>query len=182
MLTTGNPDHDKIFRLLRNHGMSVSAAARHASDKVIFEDYITTGYNYRMSDIHAAIGIEQLKKVTRMIEDRRNAAGLYEKNLKGISWLSAPHEPAYCKTNWQSYPVRILDNAPLDRNRLMQVFLDSGIATRRGIMNAHQEELYGQNIKLKNSELSRDTVILLPIYFGITEKEIKTITERVSHV
>lgn len=177
MITTSNTDYDKRLRLLRHQGMSISDAVRHGAKKVIFEEYETIGFNYRMSDILAAIGIEQLKKLPRMIRERRMIAKAYREKLKGVDWLELPSEAEYCKTNWQSYPIRILHNSPVGRNELMQYLLDAGISTRRGIMNSHQEKAYASNISLKNSELARETVILLPIFNGMKNAQIERIVK-----
>ncbi len=177
MLTTNNLQYDKRFRLFRQHGMSMPDTVRHKAKKVIFEKYLTTGYNYRMTDIQAAIGIEQLKRLPRMIRERRRIADIYRKKLADIDWLELPVEPGYCKTNWQSYAIRLKYNAPLTRDRLMQYLLDAGISTRRGIMNAHQERSYiRQGWRLSNSELARDVVILLPIFAGMDKRQIEKIT------
>jgi dTDP-4-amino-4,6-dideoxygalactose transaminase len=182
MITTNNPEYDKKFRLLRQHGMSVSDTARHSARKIIFEEYVTTGFNYRMTDIQAAVGIEQLKRLSSIIKKRRTIAEIYRECLKGISWLKMPSESEYCKSNWQSYPVRILDNSPLSRDELMQYLLDSGISTRRGIMNIHQEKPYVSQFSLENSESSRDSVILLPVFQELTHEQIDKITKLLERI
>jgi dTDP-4-amino-4,6-dideoxygalactose transaminase len=159
--------------------MSVSDIARHSARKIIIEEYVTTGFNYRMTDIQAAVGIEQLKKLEYIIKERKRIAEIYREYLKGISWLKMPSESEYCKANWQSYPVRILDNSPLSRDELMQSLLDYGISTRPGIMNIHQEKAYDSKICLKNSELARKKVILLPFFHGISDKQIKEIIQKI---
>jgi dTDP-4-amino-4,6-dideoxygalactose transaminase len=167
MLTTNNPEYDQKFRLWRQHGMSVPDTIRHQSDKVIAEEYPTTGFNYRMTDIQAAVGIEQLKRLPELVIERRELAEKYANLLADISWLAPPHEPPYARSNWQSYPVRFAEGAPLVRDELMQALLDMGIATRRGIMNAHQETAYsGAHYKLEQSERALDRVILLPLFSG----------------
>jgi perosamine synthetase len=75
MITTNNADFDRKFRLLRQHAMSVPDTVRHGSRKVIFEEYESTGFNYRMTDVQAAIGIEQLKRLPLFLEERRKIAG-----------------------------------------------------------------------------------------------------------
>jgi dTDP-4-amino-4,6-dideoxygalactose transaminase len=181
MITTNNPEYDKQFRLLRQHGMSVSDIARHDAKRIIIEEYVTTGFNYRMTDIQASVGIEQLKKLEYMLKERRRIAEIYRGCLKGISWLKMPSESEYCKSNWQSYPVRILDNSPLSRDELMQFLLDCGISTRPGIMNIHQEKAYDSKIYLKNSESARKRVILLPFFYGISDKQIEEITQKIKY-
>lgn len=181
MLTTNNQEYDKKFRLLRQHGMTISDVVRHTAKKNIFEEYVITGYNYRMTDIQAAIGIEQIKRLPALIKKRREIAEMYQEKLKDIPWLEVPLEPDYCKTNWQSYPVRIKDNAPLNRNQLMQYLLKAGISTRRGIMNAHQEKAYLSRISLKNSELARDSAILLPLFNRMNEEQIEKVTSLIKN-
>ena len=147
--------------------MSIPDTVRHQSDKVISEEYPTTGFNYRMTDIQAAVGIEQLKRLPELIVERRELAEKYANLLADISWLASPHEPPYARSNWQSYPVKFAESAPLSRDELMQALLDRGIATRRGIMNARQEGAYsGAHYKLEEAERASDRVILLPLFSG----------------
>jgi len=182
MITTNNSEYDKKFRLLRQHAMSVPDTVRHNSRKVIFEEYITTGFNYRMTDVQAAIGIEQLKRLPGFLESRKKIAALYLRKLKDLSWMEPPQDPPYCRGNWQSYPVRVLDNAPVSRDGLMQRLLDAEISTRRGIMNSHQEPAYISEFSLGQSERARDSVILLPLYTGMKEEEAEEVVKRVTNV
>lgn len=177
MITTNNPEYDKKFRLLRQHGMSVSDIARHSAKKIIIEEYVTTGYNYRMTDIQAAVGIEQLKRLPKIIDNYRKINLLYQKYLYDIDWLKLPDKPENSKTNWQSYPLRILKNSRLSRNELMQYLKDNGVSSRPGIMNAHQEKPYSNHTHmLSESEKARESTILFPIHTGLTEKNIETIS------
>jgi dTDP-4-amino-4,6-dideoxygalactose transaminase len=183
MITTNNPEYDKQFRLLRQHGMSVSDIARHNAKRIIIEEYVTTGFNYRMTDIQAAVGIEQLKKLEYMLKERRRIAEIYRECLKGISWLKLPEEPEYSRTNHQSYPVRVLKNTPISRNELMQYLMDNGVSSRPGIMNAHQEKPYSNLIyKLPDSEKARDEVVLFPIYKGLEENDVKVISDLIHKI
>ena len=103
MLTTRHADWDKQFRLLRQHAMSVPDTVRHGSDQVIFESYPTVGYNYRMTDIQAAVGREQLKRLPGIVRERRELAARYRELLAPIAGLGLPHEPAWARSNWQSF-------------------------------------------------------------------------------
>lgn len=172
MLTTADPEYDAKFRLLRQHGMSIPDTVRHNAGSVIFEDYVTTGYNYRMTDLQAAIGLEQLKKLPDFLQRRRQIAAIYREKLKGSSLVEVPAERAMSRCNWQSFPVRMRKTASLSRDALMQQLLDKGIATRRGIMNAHQESPFASHPPLEHSEQARDTVILLPMFNGMTDAEV----------
>lgn len=183
MLTTNNAEYDRQFRILRHQGMSVPDLARHSARKVIFEEYVTTAFNYRMTDIQAAVGIEQLKKLSKMIRERRRLAAEYIRRLKEIPWLQPLSEPAYAKTNWQSFPVRLKAGAPIGRDELMQRFLDAQIATRAGIMNAHEERPYrSSGFRLAHSEAARREVILLPFYNGMTTSELNRIVRLLAEI
>ncbi|WP_207477585.1 DegT/DnrJ/EryC1/StrS family aminotransferase [Arenibaculum pallidiluteum] len=137
MLTTADPELDRRFRLLRQHGMSVNDLARHGSREVVFESYDEVGYNYRMTDIQAAIGRVQLARLPDFLALRREQAACYADLLAGIPGLDLPREPSWARTNWQSYCVRL--SGGQDQRRVMQALLDRGISTRRGVMCAHLE-------------------------------------------
>ena len=140
MLTTADPELDRKFRLWRQHGMSVPDTVRHASPKVIFESYPELGFNYRLTDIQAAVGREQLKRLPGAILQRQRLAARYGQLLGDLQELVLPVEPEWARTNWQSYCVRLPKS--VDQRGVMQQMLDEGIATRRGIMCAHLEPAY----------------------------------------
>ena len=172
MLTTSNAEFDSKFKLLRQHGMSVPDTVRHGSPKVIFEDYVCVGYNYRMTDMQAAVGRKQLVKLPDIIARRRAIASRYAELLGNIEGLRLPFEPDWARSNWQSYCVRLPDRA--DQRTVMQNLLDRGIATRRGIMCSHREKPYaGEKPRhdLRQSELAQDHAILLPIYAQMNEED-----------
>ena len=174
MLTSSNAEHDQAFRLLRQHGMSVPDAVRHSSDDVIFESYPLVGYNYRMTDIQAAIGREQLKRLPAIVARRRELAARYEERLQSIDGVIVPREPSWARTNWQSYAIRV--GAWIDQRTLMQRMLDAGISTRRGAMNVHRETSYPPGSWRAGSGLGRseevqDTAIVLPLYHQLTEDD-----------
>ena len=112
MITTANPDWDRQFRLLRQHAMSVPDTVRHGSAQVIFESYPTVGYNYRMTDIQAAVGREQLKRLPAIVAERRDLAARYGELLADVPGLGLPHEPSWARSNWQSYCVQLPERGP----------------------------------------------------------------------
>lgn len=171
MITTNRPDWDKQFRLLRQHAMSVPDTVRHGSAQVIFESYPTVGYNYRMTDIQAAVGREQLKRLGAIVAERRALAQRYGELLRGVEAVTLPQEPAWARTNWQSYAVRLDDR--LDQQRVMQAMLDAGVSTRRGIMCSHREPAYADvpHGRLSVSESTQDHCVLLPLYNGMTNEQ-----------
>ena len=171
MLTTNDAKHDAFFRLLRQHGMSVNDRERHSSRSVVFEEHSVVGYNYRMTDIQAAVGREQLKRLPQIVADRRRIAARYAERLAGIRGLQLPVEPSWARSNWQSYSVRLPEG--LDQRETMQRLLDQGIATRRGIMNAHREAPYrrADRAPLPESERAQDRNLVLPLFPQLTEEE-----------
>jgi perosamine synthetase len=178
MVTTRHPDWDKQFRLLRQHAMSVPDTVRHGSAQVIFESYPTVGYNYRMTDIQAAVGREQLKRLPAIVAERRDLARAYGELLRAVPGLSTPAEPPSARSNWQSYAVR-LRHGLLQRD-VMQVLLDAGISTRRGIMCSHREPAYAGQAPgnpLRESESAQDSSVLLPLYPGMELNDQRRVVE-----
>lgn len=170
MLTTQDPEIDARLRLLRQHGMSATDVVRHRSAEVIFETYEELGFNYRMTDSQAAVAREQLKRLPQMVVRRREIAEIYRAELAKIPGLRVPNEPAWCRSNWQSYCVRLPPKA--DQREVMQELLDLGISTRRGIMCAHREPAYsGHPLPhgLAESEAAQNSCILIPIYHTLSE-------------
>lgn len=164
MLTTANPEYDRRFRLWRQHGMSVPDTLRHGNPRVIFEDYPVQGFNYRMTDVQAAIGREQLKRLPGIVAARRALAARYSALLAGLDGVSAPREPEWARSNWQSYAVAL--DPGIDQRSVMQFMLDRGVATRRGIMCIHREAAHADlsHAPLPRSEAAQDHTILLPLY------------------
>jgi dTDP-4-amino-4,6-dideoxygalactose transaminase len=169
MLTTRDPHLDAIFRLLRQHGMSVPDTVRHKAREVTLESYPVSGFNYRMSDLQAAVGRVQLAALPEIVARRRELAESYRRKLAAMDGLALPAEPDWARSNWQSYCVRLPRGAP--QIPVMQAMLDSGVATRRGIMCAHLEPAYaGLRIaSLPRSEAAHRECILLPLFPQMTE-------------
>ncbi|WDR02923.1 DegT/DnrJ/EryC1/StrS family aminotransferase [Devosia algicola] len=180
MLTTANPDYDRKFRLLRQHAMNVPDTVRHGSKQVIFEEYDSVGYNYRMTDVQAAIGRSQIERLPDIISARRRLAALYTAQLSQIEGIRPPTEPAWARSNWQSYCVGLPRQA--DQVVTMQALLDRGIATRRGVMNAHIEPAYrGQNLSrsagsLENSLVAQGSSIMLPLFVQMSGDDVHYVT------
>lgn len=172
MITTPHADWDQKFRLLRQHAMSVPDTVRHGSSQVIFESYPELGFNYRMTDIQAAVGREQLRRLPEIIRQRRALADRYKRLLADIPDLRIPEEPPWARSNWQSYCVRLPMGS--DQRAVMQSMLDAGVSTRRGIMCSHREVAYRENPMrhpLIHSEDAQDSCILLPLFPQMTEEQ-----------
>ncbi len=185
MITTSSPERDAAVRLWRQHGMSVPDTTRHASRQVIFEGYPVVGYNYRLTDIQAAVGREQLKRLPAFLERRRALARRYLEGLAGLRRLVLPTEPSWARSNWQSFCVRLAGD--LDQKEVMQRLLDQGIASRRAVMCSHRELAYppeswscrpagrdcdcapGTCRRLEESERAQDRGVILPLFHQLGE-------------
>ena len=181
MLTTESCDYDAQFRLLRQHQMSIPDAVRHGLPRVVFESYAGLGYNYRMTDIAAAVGRVQLTRLEEIVALRRVLADRYRTLLDGVTGVRVPVEPEWARSNWQSFWVRLAPG--IDQQRVMQRMLDRGIATRRGIMCAHLEPAFARSTfvagagGLRESEAAQRQCVLLPLFPSLTEPEQNQVVE-----
>jgi len=174
MITTARAEWDAHFRLWRQHGMSVPDTIRHGASEVVFETYETLGYNYRLTDLQAAVGRVQLQRLPEILEKRRAAAARYGALLGDVSGLRLPREPAWARTNWQSYCVGLPDAS--DQRSVMQALLNQGIASKRGVMCTHRSPAYLTMVwrsrdDLRESERAEDRSIMLPLYPTLKEED-----------
>lgn len=180
MITTNNEAYRDRIKLLRQHAMSVNDRVRHESSKIIFEDHIELGYNYRMTDIQAAVGIKQLEKLDYIVAERRKIAHIYNNAFKDITTIRLPLEEVGYFSNYQSYSIYLYPECKISRNDLMQAMLEKGIATRRGIVTSHRETAYkeySKGINLPISEDASDRSIILPLYYPMTQEEIEYVVD-----
>jgi perosamine synthetase len=163
MVTVDDADWATRLRRLREHGMNVSAADRHASAQPVLEAYLETAYNYRMTDIQAAVGLVQLGRLAGLVEQRRQLAARYQELLAGIGGLVPVRDPAYGTSNFQSFWV-LLDGFPVARDEVLSVLAARGVSARRGIMAAHLEPAYagaGHGPLPVTERITRESLILL---------------------
>jgi perosamine synthetase len=175
MITTGDASLAQRLRLLRQQGMSVNDLQRHQSKTVVAESYPVVGYNYRLTDVQAAIGLAQLRRLDSIIERRRAIARRYDAALAGISGLELYSEPPDCLWNQQTYLIRLRGAGAAVRDAFMQRLLEDGIATRRGIMSIHRESCYVERFGTQSfpeSERASDECVCLPLYTQMMDADI----------
>ena len=185
MITTTSEEMAARMRRLRQHAMSVSDLARHGSTKVITEVYDEVGYNYRMTDLQAAVGLVQLDKLETMLARRRDLAGRYTAALSKYPWMVTPTTPEGLKHNYQSYMVRFTENAPIGRDEFMQRLLDLGVSSRRGIMASHREKPYQDarwEALLPVTNRVTDNSVVLPLFYEMTDDEHAYVLESIAKV
>src|SRR3954468_14104873 len=172
MITLQDPEVAARLRQLRQHAMDVSDLARHGARDVVIESYPERGWNYRMTDMQAALGLCQLDALDEILADRRRVAERYTEAIADIDFLAAPFEPGYAERTWQSYAVTLAPGAPLDRNELMRLLLADGVPTRRGVMAIHEEGAYaGAQADLPHTEAASRSSLMLPLFAGMTDEK-----------
>lgn len=180
MITTADKRLAQKLKLLRSHGRNIPAYDRTSFKKTKMEDYVAFGYNYRMTDIQAAIGIVQLGRLSNILATRRRLDGFYHKYLNTVEDIILPYMPEWARSNWQSYPLRLTGHLAAKRDELIKYLYERGIASLSGVTNAHAQKPYRPNVfSLPESESARDQVILLPIFCGLTEGQVKYITKSI---
>lgn len=185
MITTSDNLLAESARGRVSHGVSVPALKRHESNKIVTEEYQGFGYNYRMSDLQAAVGLAQFRKLDEILARKRRLAQRYNEAFSQMPEFEPPYEPSYAKTNFQSYLLRILPRAGKSRDEIMQELLDLGISTRRGIMAIHLESSYRNRFgvfHLPETERAAKESMVLPLYPQMTEEEQDQVIESVKKV
>jgi dTDP-4-amino-4,6-dideoxygalactose transaminase len=177
MVTTDNADWAARLRRLREHGMTMSAADRHASGGVAFEEYDETAFNYRMTDMQAAMGLVQLTRLPGIVARRREIADRYYTLLEKLP-VRPVRDPAHGTSNHQSFWVELPDGAP-PVIEVLAALAAAGVSARRGIMASHLEPAYAghphQPLPV-TEHLTRRTLIL-PVHHELTEAEQRTVVD-----
>jgi dTDP-4-amino-4,6-dideoxygalactose transaminase len=161
--------------------MDVSDLARHAAKDIVIESYPERGWNSRMTDMQAQLGLCQLEELDWILERRRALAERYSAAIAHIPSLEAPFEPDYAVRTWQSYCVRVNGRSPVGRTELMRRLLHDGVPTRRGVMTIHEEPAYADaNVSLPHSEAAARDVVILPLFADMTEEQQDYVLDRLA--
>ena len=181
LITTGEggmlvtPDGELAARLrrLREHGMTVSAAERHHRRQPVVEQYAEVGFNYRMTDVQAAIGLVQLAKLGQMVARRRDLAHRYQTLLSAVPGLLTAQDPPYGETNYQSFWILLPAEALVSRDELLQ--------TARRCWHIRTARHHGRSpgacvrgirpYPLPVTELLTTRSLILPLFHQMTESQ-----------
>ena len=184
MITTSRTDWADRARRLREHAMSVSAADRHASVISPPEEYTEVGFNFRMTDLQAAVGIVQLGRLPEVVDRRRALAASYTKAIEEIDGLRAVADPGHGTCNFQSFWVEVQPGYPLDREELLLDLAEADISARRGIMASHRQPAYAHiEVDLPVTEHLTDNTLILPLFHQMSESDQARVIEtlRMAH-
>ena len=174
MITTNDAALADKARILRATGASISDLERHKAKGLLVQKYGEVGYNYRLTDIQAAIGIVQMKKLDAMVQQRTAQARRYDAALAGIDEVEPPYVPPYATHAYSSYLIRLRPGACMDRDTLLRRMAERGISCRSGIQPLHQEPFYEARyagVHFPASEDAARTTMFLPIFPGLTEEQ-----------
>jgi dTDP-4-amino-4,6-dideoxygalactose transaminase len=179
MLTTSREEWAGRARRLREHAMSVSAAERQSSVLAPAEEYLEVGYNFRMTDLQAAIGIVQLGRLPEIVARRRELAGRYQASISKIAGLRAVADPGYGTGNYQSFWVEVGRDYPTDRDGLLEALAEAGVSARRGIMAAHRQPPYRDRTPkggLPVTERLNERTLILPLFHELSDTDQDRVT------
>jgi dTDP-4-amino-4,6-dideoxygalactose transaminase len=172
MLTLDRADRAERARRLREHATSASAAARHTSLLAPQEEYLEVGFNYRMTDLQAALGLVQLGRLPEIVTRRREVAARYGEAVAHLEGLRGVEDPPWGTGNFQSYWVEVGEGYPLDRDGLLARLARAGISARRGIMAAHLQPAYRDretgSCELPVTERLTASTLILPLHHELT--------------
>jgi len=183
MIVTDDGDFAERLRCLRQQGMSKSAFARDGMSPSDFETYPEIGFNFRMTDIQAAIGRVQLSKIDEILERRRTIARRYQTYLKDHPAFLAPYVPDGLEPNWQTFQIGIRPETSLDRNAIMDRLHEHGVPTRRGVMASHLEPPYKHmHARLPKTEQANSQNLQLPLHPALSQEQQESILNALDEV
>lgn len=190
MVTTNDDSLARLSEIMRNHGAEISEEIRHQSAKpYLLPDFKVLGFNYRMTDIQAAIGLVQLNKLKGFVEERQQWAIYYTEQLKDMSWLKPQYQPNYATQHaWQAYVCYVDPNlAPLPRNEIMDILQQKGIATRPGTHAVHMLSLYKERYDLKaedfpGAQACDQNTMAIPLHNKMVKEDFDYVIETIKSI
>lgn len=175
MVTIQDQGLAPLINSLRNHGATGPPQGADPTKPHVMATFGRLGYNLRMSDIQAAVGVAQLERFDDILQERIALASRYNNLLAGTESIELPHCPSHCKHSFQSYVIRLSTNSKCDRNHVMEKLDAAGIKTRPGTHAVHRLDYYAKKYNLEpsdfpNAAMCEDTSITLPMFPGMKEE------------
>lgn len=180
MITTNDDHLADLMGMLRNHGASISEEQRHHGAKpYMLPDFNLMGYNYRMTDLQGAVGVVQIKKLDKFIDERQKWAEFYTSELKEVKWLRMPSQEPGFKHGWQSFVTFVDESkAPASRNEIMELLQQQGISTRPGTHAVHMLNFYKEKYGLiaedyPGAMAANNYSMAIPLHNRMSEEDFK---------
>jgi len=206
MMTTNRDDLARKVHALRDFGFEITDIERHRSGQTALPQVEMLGYNFRLTNVQGAIGVEQMKKYEYIVGERAKKAEIYNRELAGLDWLRTPVVPrgyahtyqSYCLlvggSNYQNrsgsakdYAQTYIDRWSGPKSRLVALFKDKGIAIRGGTHACHMLPYYAQKYGLKpldfpNTAIADALLVTIPLFASITDDEQQYIIDAIKEV
>ncbi len=176
MVVTDDPEFSRRARALRSTGASISDLERHKAKGVLVQNYHESGYNYRLTDMQAAVGIVQFRRLPEMLRQRREQAEFYNNQFAAVEEMLVPHVPSYAEHCYSSYNIRISNKCKHNRDDVLQEMAKKGISCRTGIQPLHHEPCYNDfesKVALPETERAARETMFLPIFPGMTQEQLE---------
>ncbi|MCQ9207274.1 MAG: DegT/DnrJ/EryC1/StrS family aminotransferase [Omnitrophica bacterium] len=180
IVVTDSKDLSQRVKSLSAFGMTALPRDRKSEDMPFIPRFTSTGYNYKMSDVAAALGIAQLRKLAKITKRKRSLAGYWYKKLKKIKFIACPHVSENTTHVYQSYVVLI--DKRIDRDKMIEMLMKKGIQVAIGTYASHLQPVYDSKDKCPNSSDAFKRALALPIYYTLEEKDIDIATEIIEEV
>jgi dTDP-4-amino-4,6-dideoxygalactose transaminase len=173
MLLTNDEKKAEQARILRSHGVSVSDLVRHKALGTLQHEYVAAGFNYRFTDMQAAIGLVQMKKIDEIIRQRLDQAQYYNEQIAEIEDIKPPFVPKYATHAYTSYLITV-ESSKVERDTLLDRLSKKGISCRKGIQPLYKEPYFRntlRNYELPQTEYAARNTLFLPIFPGLKRSD-----------
>lgn len=185
VLATDNARIANRARSLRSHGATFFHPGRGGNPELNYEHYVEPGYNYRMSDVHAAIGVAQMTKLKDIIKRREQICARYTRFIRRLgAGIQPPFVPGTLRTNFQSYAVLLPARLKSHRDAIIKAMLLKGVSCRRGIRPLYKERHVRNvvgNLVLPVTESVYERTILLPVYTQLSQSDQRYVMDCFAH-
>lgn len=186
MLVTDDDDIAEQARILRSAGASVSDLERHKAKGIILQKYYDNGFNYRMTDMQAAMGIVQMTKIDEILRQRKEQANFYNSKFSDVEELQIPYIPEYATNAWSSYCLKITSKSKKSVPEIVQILSSKNISVRFGIQPLHQEPFF-KNMNFKDEDYPvschiAENTFFIPIFPGLTAEQQNYVTETIIQI
>src|SRR5580693_8931800 len=187
MVTTDNPVFAETLRRFRNHGISSDARQRQRAGQWHYE-MVLLGFNYRLTDIACALGLQQMKKLEPNLERRRQIAAHYTSEFRSMTGVVAPVVRPDVNPAWHLYPIRLdLTKLSAGRGELFQALRAENIGVNVHYIPVHRHPYYRDRFGYKGGEFpvaeaAYECLISLPMFNGMTDRDVDDVVRAVGKV
>jgi len=187
MVTTNNPTFADTLRLFRNHGISSDARQRQAIGQWHYE-MVLLGFNYRLTDIACALGLQQLSKLEANLARRRQIAERYNAELRHLPVTLPPSACEEANPSWHLYPIRLkLDELSCTRGEAFQALRAENLGVNVHYIPVHRHPYYRDRFGYQGgeypiAEAASDSMISLPMFHGMTDGDVEDVLHAVNKV